>query len=415
LNVQEATIAGCKGNFVASYHLLGEARSIASKENMIMETHLCELEYGGIKIKEGKPQEVVESLEKVSAFFEAGGHKTQKDKANFYLTLAYGQLGNHEKLVQYLLKVLSCFNELYKPTFLIATANRYYDQLAKIGKLDYIEGQLDELFKHIVAFWNELPEMRRYLRQHTLAVPFAPPVIHIRALGKMYVRVNKHTLNNTDFQTQAARDLLFLLLAHPEGMNKEEIGEIFWPDTSPKDITFRMKNTVYRLRHAVGKEVILLDQENYRFNNAVDYEYDVEMFLKENALGLQAKEPLQKLAHFREAAKLYKGPFLPEVKETWVYSMRESLQQICINILLETAEIYLDMANYNLALEYCNRALAVDNCLELAYRLSFRIYAAMGDRAAVAKQYTRCREVLRREINTEPSLQTQTLVQDLLK
>jgi two-component SAPR family response regulator len=231
----------------------------------------------------------------------------------------------------------------------------------------------------------------------------------------MQVRVNKLSLTTSDFQTQAARDLLFLLLAHPEGMHKEEIGVIFWPDSTVKDITFRMKNTVYRLRHAVGKEAILLDQNTYRFNNAIDYEYDVEMFLKENALGLQAKDPLQKLAHFREAAKLYKGPFLPDVKETWVHSVRESLQQICINILLETAEIYLDMANYDLALEFCNRALSVDNCLELAYRLSFRIYAAMGDRAAVVKQYSRCREVLLREINTEPSIQTQTLYQDLLK
>ena len=90
-----------------------------------------------------------------------------------------------------------------------------------------------------------------------------------------------------------------------------------------------MKNTVYRLRHAVGKDVILLDQDNYRFNNDLDYEYDVELFLKENALGLKAKDPLQKLTHFREAAKLYKGTFLPDIGETWVHPVRESLQQIC--------------------------------------------------------------------------------------
>ena len=73
------------------------------------------------------------------------------------------------------------------------------------------------------------------------------------------------------------------------------------------------------------------------------------------------------------------------------------------------------MANFNLALEFCQRALAIDNCLELAYRLSFRIYAAMGDRAAVVKQYSRCCEVLSREINTEPSLQTQSLYLELIK
>ncbi len=415
LNVQEAIIACGKSDFAESYRLIDEARAIAQRESMIKEINLCDLEYGGIKIKEGKPSEVTGSLENACVYFESGGHKTQKEKANLYLTLAYGQLGQKEKLIEHLLKTLACLNEDYRPTLLIAAANRYYEQLVELRSLDYVEGQLEELFASITNFWNELPELRRYLRQHALAVPFAPPVLHVRALGKMQVKVNKRLVSGSEFQTQTARDLFFLLLAHPEGITKDEIERTFWTDAAPKDVKFRLKNNVYRLRHALGKDVILLDHDNYRFNNALDYEYDVELFLKENALGLKAKDPLQKLAHFREAAKLYKGAYLPEIDETWVHSVREFLQQICINILLQTAEIYLDMGNFHLALEFCQRALVVDNCLELAYRLSFRIYAAMGDRAAVVKQYSRCREALSREINTEPSLQTQTLYLDLLK
>jgi ATP/maltotriose-dependent transcriptional regulator MalT/DNA-binding SARP family transcriptional activator len=415
LKIQDAVIACGKGNFTGGYRLIDEARNLAQKEKMVKEIRLCDLEYGGLKIKEGKPKEVIGLLEDACAYFDSGGHKLQKEKASLYLAMAYGQLDNKEKLFEHLLEILACLNEAYKPTILIATANRYYDQLVELRHMDYVEGQLEDLFASITEFWNELPELRRYVRQHAIAVPFAPPELHIRALGKMQVKVNKRLVTNSEFQVQGARDLFFLLLAHPEGLTRDEIGEIFWSGANPRDIKFRIKNTVYRLRHAVGKEVILFDQDNYRFNNALDYEYDVELFLKENAQGLKAKDPLQKLTHFREAAKLYKGAFLPEITETWVYSTRESLQQICINMLLQTAEIYLDMGNFNLALEFCQRALAVDNCLELAYRLSFRIYAAMGDRAAVVKQYSRCCEVLLREINAKPSPQTQTLYQDLLK
>jgi LuxR family transcriptional regulator, maltose regulon positive regulatory protein len=75
----------------------------------------------------------------------------------------------------------------------------------------------------------------------------------------------------------------------------------------------------------------------------------------------------------------------------------------------------MDQSNYDLALEFCQRALKEDNCLETAYRLSFRIYAAMGNQAAVVRQYQRCCEVLQRELNTEPSSQTQELYQGLLK
>lgn len=413
LRIQEAIIASKKAAYSESFRLLEAARQIALKENMAQELRLCELEYAGVKISEGKPEEAVNMLEQVCAFFEAGGHKAQIQKANLYLGLAYGLMAQPEKLFPHLLKVLSSLHSAYKPTFLIATANRFYPQLNTLRSLDYLVGQIDDLFDRINDFWNELPDLRRYLRQHALAVPFAPPVLSIRALGKMQVRVNNRQLTTSDFQTQAARDLFFIIMAHPEGKTRDELGEIFWPGAPAKDIKFRMKNTVYRLRHALGKEVLILDQDSYRFNNLLDYEYDVEQFLKENALGLQAKDPLKKLTHFREAAKLYRGDFLPEITDTWVFPLRESLRQICINILLQTADLYLGMANYTLALEYCQRALLVDDCLETAYRLSFRIYAAMGDRAAVARQYTRCCEALAREINTEPSPQTQMLYQDL--
>jgi ATP/maltotriose-dependent transcriptional regulator MalT/DNA-binding SARP family transcriptional activator len=415
LKIQQAVIACGKSNFSESYRLIDEARAIAHKENMVKETRLCDLEYGGTKIKEGKSKEAIGLLESACLYFESGGQKLQKEKANLYLALAYGQLDQKDKLFKNLLEILASLNEEYKPALMIATAYRYYDQLVRLRNLDYLEGQLGDLFARITDFWNELPELRRHLRQHAIAVPFAPPELHVRALGRMQVRVNKRLVTTSEFQTQTARDLFFLILAHPEGLTRDEIGEIFWPGVGVKDVKIKIKNTVYRLRHALGKEVILFDQDNYRFNNALDYEYDVELFLKENALGLKAKDPLQKLTHFREAAKLYKGAFLPDITETWVHSARESLQQICINMLLQTAEIYLNMGNFNLSLEYCQRALAVDNCLELAYRLSFRIYAAMGDRAAVVKQYSRCREVLLREINAEPSLQTQNLYLDLLK
>jgi LuxR family maltose regulon positive regulatory protein len=418
LNVQEAVLVSLNGDISGGYRLIEMARTDAARDDSTLELYLCDLEYAGIKIREEKPSEVIAILEKACQFFEIESHKVQREKAHLYLALAYGQTGDHEILVKHVLKVLSYLNVDYKPASLIAMAYRHYDQLEKLRHLDYIEGQLDDLFEKVGEFRNDLLELRRFLRQNTTAVPFAPPKVTIRALGKMQVIVNQRLVTSSDWQTQAARDLFFMLLAHPEGKNKDEIGVIFWPDAAPKDVRLRLKNTVYRLRHAVGKSVksvVLLDQDNYRFNNGLDYEYDVELFLKENALGLKAREPLQQLSHFREAIKLYKGIFLPGIEETWVHSPRESLQQIFINILIEVAELYLQMANYDLALEYGQRALEVDNCLEAAYRISFRIFAGMGDRASVVRQYKRCVEVLRREFNTEPSPQTRELYETLLK
>ena len=198
-------------------------------------------------------------------------------------------------------------------------------------------------------------------------------------------------------------------------MTKEEISLIFWPDANSNDAKFRFKNTIYRLRRAIGKDSVIFDQNLYRFNNSLNYDYDVELFLKDNARAIQAKDPLEKLTHFREAIKQYKGYFLTEIDSTWVISPREYLRQTYLNILMQISNIYLNQSNFDLALDYCQRAINEDNLLEDAYRLAMQIYASMGNRAAMALQYQRCVEVLDREINALPSPKTVELYEMLIK
>lgn len=415
INVQEAAITGSAGDYRAANRLIEEGRRIAKLDNHVMEAYLCDLEGAGVKLREGKWREAIPMLEDACYYFDSEGHKVQAEKASLYLVIAYSRVGDQEKLMEHLVRILSFMGSEFPPVSFIATSYRYQYQLTHLRNLDHLQSEIDELFSKIEIFQTQLPLLRRYIRQHAVAVPFAPPKIFIRTMGKMQVRIDNQMITSSEWQTQAARDLFFLLLAHPEGMTKEEIGSIFWPDSPPEDVKFRIKNTIYRLRHAVGKDVILLDQDNYRFNNLIDYEYDVELFLKENALAKQAKDPVQILSHYREATKLYKGQFLPEISETWVHSPRENLQQIYLNILLQVAEIYISMSNLDLALDFVQRALVEDSCLETAYRLSFQIYAAMGNRAAMVRQYQKCVEILQREVNAEPSPQTQALYNELLK
>jgi DNA-binding SARP family transcriptional activator len=43
------------------------------------------------------------------------------------------------------------------------------------------------------------------------------------------------------------------------------------------------------------------------------------------------------------------------------------------------------------------------------HRLAMRVYAAQGNRAAVARQYALCQQALREEIDVPPSPQTERL------
>jgi LuxR family transcriptional regulator, maltose regulon positive regulatory protein len=412
--VQSAALAGYRGDLAEGHKFIQKGRLLVMDNGSEIEKYLCDLEYSGLKILENRPQEIIPKLEEACEYFGREGHKVQYQKAHLYLVLAYKAANQSEKIIENFLHIVASLHDEYPPVALIGTATRFRTRLDSC-QMDYLRDGFVQLFAKIEEFTEKQPLLRRYLRKNSRAVPFAAPTLFVRALGRMQVQINNHLITSSEWQTTAARDMFFMLLAHPEGMTKEEISLIFWPDATEEDTKFRFKNTVYRLRRAVGKNSVILDQDIYRFNNNLDYEYDVELFLKENALASQAHDPMQKLSHFREAIKHYRNNYLCEIEDTWVYSTRESLRMIYLGILLQVSEIYLNQSNYELAMEYCQRTLNEDNLLEDAYRLALRIFAAQGNRAALVRQYQRCVEILEREINSPPSPQTQALYQELLR
>jgi DNA-binding SARP family transcriptional activator len=147
----------------------------------------------------------------------------------------------------------------------------------------------------------------------------------------------------------------------------------------------------------------------------MDYAYDVEAFLAYLEQAKSADNCEQKAKANQAAIQIYKGPYLPEVEGQWVWGERERLAQAHIAATLQLAEFHLNNQEYRTTLDYCHRLLIDDPYLEEAHRLAMRAHAAMGNRAAVARQFERCRQVLLHEINAPPSVQTTELYQTLMR
>jgi DNA-binding SARP family transcriptional activator len=103
------------------------------------------------------------------------------------------------------------------------------------------------------------------------------------------------------------------------------------------------------------------------------------------------------------------------MEETWVWLERERLRQAYLEAVLKLAGLHLGIGEYRMVLDYCRQALANDPCLEEAHRLAMRAYAAMGNRAAIARQFERCRHALLNEANASPSSQTEALFEALMR
>ena len=176
----------------------------------------------------------------------------------------------------------------------------------------------------------------------------------------------------------------------------------------------RFKNDLYRLRHALGQDVIIFENNQYSFNRLLDFEYDVENFETHLAKARVAATSEKKITYLGAAAALRQGSYLKDVDATWALAERERLEQACLEALKQLAELNFQSGNLPEALQACQGALIIDSCQEDLHRLAMQLHARMGDRLAVIWQYQACREALRTELDLPISEETELLYQRLL-
>jgi DNA-binding SARP family transcriptional activator len=189
-------------------------------------------------------------------------------------------------------------------------------------------------------------------------------------------------------------------LLSPRPLSKDEIGSTFWPEIDPDQLKLRFKNNLYRLRHALGRDVVLFENDVYFFNRHQDYEYDVEEFDSHIAQAKMAGPVEDKIVQLLDA--------------TWVWPERQRLEQECLEAFRELAELQRLDGDHESALQACKRALEVNPLLEDFHRLAMRLYAERGDRLGVIWQYQACRTALDSELDVVPSQETEDLYRRLI-
>jgi ATP/maltotriose-dependent transcriptional regulator MalT/DNA-binding SARP family transcriptional activator len=410
-----ATLARSTEQFDLALDLLESTRQLIEDRDSALEKGIWRREMGRLQLANQNAPAAISHLEQAVRLFEEGDQRIEEACVHFYLAEAYQMIQDNSASVTHLQKALKLATNLGSQHTLVI-AGRENRALLEAAQSDPVIGtQISQLVERINQFERDIPVFRRRLRRQASAVPFAPPKLNFQALGNIQVKVDERPLSGADWQAQVARDLVFCLLAHPQGLTKDAIGGIFWPDSSPDQLKLQFKKTMYRLRRALGQDVVLFDQERYRFNRVLDFEYDVDLFLKSIEEAQAATDPVARVAGYCRAVKLYKGPYLPEMDGTWVWPERERLWQLYVETTLALAEFHLESAEYGEALEYCRHVLTQDPCLEAAHRVAMRTHAAMGNRVGVARQFESCRQILLEEINVPPSPQTEALYTKLMQ
>jgi len=414
VNLAEAAVLSSRREFEQAQALL-ESVSHAGPSLAGALSGQYHLEVGRLLLAGNRPEDAIEHLKEAVNQYQENDQPLESACATIALATAHHDASEEEAALTAVEKALQLASELTYTHFLVVVARRHRAVLEWAQEQDAIDAEITPLLEAVDRFEAELPLLRRRLRQQATTIPFSPPALVIQTLGKTRVEMGGKLVTRSDWQTPMAPEMLFLLLAHPNGLTKEEIGATLWPDRAPQNLKVNFQKTIYRLRRALDQDVVVYDEATgrYHFNRELDYRYDVDAFRAKVQEAKNADEMLQRIAAYEEALRIYRGPYLPEAEGTWMMPEREALAEAHRQASLALARLYLGERQPGLALRISRRLLGEDPCLEEAHRLAMRAHAARGNMAAVVRQFEACQRALQEEIQVLPSSQTVDLYSKL--
>jgi DNA-binding SARP family transcriptional activator len=208
-----------------------------------------------------------------------------------------------------------------------------------------------------------------------------------------------------DWRGAMTKEVFFYILLHGP-LERDAISVIFWPDLPARRATNNLYYAVSQIRRAVGGDAVVAEGSVYRIGE--DYWFDVEEFeaVIEQARLLSPRDGMQEDL-WRRAVRLYQGDFLPEVERVWCVPKREALCEMFLESLVGLGQCHEARGELEGAIGWYKRVLEIDELREDVHRYVMRCYAGAGRRSDALAQYERCREILKRELDLEPSAETE--------
>ena len=220
----------------------------------------------------------------------------------------------------------------------------------------------------------------------------------------------------------------YLAVNHKHRIYRDMLMETFWPNSDPNSARNSLNVALHSIRRTLQKvypnyEYILFKGECYFFNPDLELWVDSEDFLQhwKIAQSIEREQGLEAaLSAYERAAVAYKGDFLEEDRyESWPSAERENFKEICLFILDKLSKYYSLDGKPSTALSLCETILAHDNCREDIHRRVMRCYYRLGHRDRALKQFQKCVDVLKGELEVEPTHTTVELYhqikQDILR
>ncbi len=400
-----------QGNLTQAEKQLQRALEQATAHGADYEIGLCHTSLG---ILAGEKTDVAAArhhLEQAIECFKAGGF--QRDLAVATLHRAHIAFldGDRTAALADLQRALDLADRLGFDQFIVVEGAQLSGLLRHAQQQGMAEQVLSRLLERIEAHHT-----RAEARPEPVVQVETAQALRIYALGQPRVEQVGDRAGSGVIQwtTVQSRDLLFCLLQHPQGLSKEEVGGLFWPDHPPHKLDGIFRSSMYRLRRAMFRESVIFEEGLYRFNWESDYWFDVEAFeqlLDEAELSTDSQENGRLL---EKAVSLYKGEYLQGVYADWCSLERERLREAHLGALESLARLHAGQGDLQRAVDEYQYLLAQDPYREPAHRELMRCHYQLGDRVAAIRQYQSCAQILREDLGLSPTPETEELFLEII-
>jgi len=378
----------------------------------VYERAVSSLELGCCWLDAGKLEPAIVAFRDAASLLSEEDASMERAVAQLWLAVASSSQSPETSIAQ-IRDILPPRREWQLPTQFMLAAGRAEHWIKKNGNnLLFQEPVLEKFFERATRLRDALPGLTGKQLQDSLDLAPKTPRLEIRSFGEVRICHNGRIVTTSDWQTREAREL-FLFLLQSKPLTKEQIALEFWPDISPARLKMRFKINMYRIRRALGQDVILFENDRYAFNRMIDHGWD-RARADELFHSLKAAGEAEKAGLLRQVTDLLKDPYLEDVDAEWAASDRLRYQDLYRDLMVELAGLHLNEGRNQECLEIAKLVLDADPLREAVHRMIIQAYASLHNPAGMILQYRKYQDTLMAELGIQPSSEMNTFFEQLL-
>ena len=228
----------------------------------------------------------------------------------------------------------------------------------------------------------------------------APPAMLVRTFGGFEVLLGAEKDAARGWGFARTRELFVLLLLHPEGKTREQVGLALWPDASAGQVRNNFHVAMHHLRRALGDaEWVRFEGDRYRLALPGTVTFDARDFdVRVTELLRVARRDTVPADAWRDALALHRGAFLDgNAAGDWHLEWRDRFSRLYARGLEQCGASLLREGRLEEAEEMFERLVREEPLDEAGYRGLVTVRARAGDLAAAEREFRRYEEVLRAE------------------